>query len=63
LFLLIFFRNSQGWVDEDSESGIGNPFSKLFCGGKKKTEEEEKGAQTINESKENPKKNGFGWPF
>jgi hypothetical protein len=58
--------NSQGWVDEDSESGSGNPFSNLFGGGKRKTKKEEvaeKGASKVNESKENQKKSGFGWPF
>ncbi|KAL3796307.1 hypothetical protein ACHAW5_003844 [Stephanodiscus triporus] len=56
----VFIR--EGWVDEEGDSGNGNPFANLFGGGKKKEmkEEEEKPAK---DSEKPPKKSGFGWPF
>ncbi len=55
-------------MDEEAESGNGNPFANLFGGGKKKEKKEEEGggekeAQERAEGSEKPKKNGFGWPF
>ena len=53
-------------MDEEGDSGNGNPFANLFGGGKKKEKKEggeEKEAQQRAEGSEKPKKNVFGWPF
>jgi hypothetical protein len=66
--IYLYSTSAQGWVDEENEGGNGNPFSNLFGGGKKRAKGEEvvkgTGAPKVDdESKEKPKKNGFGLPF
>jgi len=54
----------KGWVDEEDEGNGGNPFANIFGGGKKAIAEEKKRqAKKEDTPKEEPKKNGFQWPF